>query len=254
MEIYDESSLTPYELLRQNNIIRNYEFMKACGLPVKPLVYIKQNKDKVTPDFTRKVESQKKFLELKKQLKKKTVKKTESTSENLIRKRQRISKYEEIKNKRYPKRGTRKNYKEADVPDEDIHNSKSKVNNISTHVKICSGGKPFKCTYCDYECIQKYNLVRHVKIHTGEKPFKCTYCDYECTQKTHLTRHLKFHSGEKPFKCTYCDYKCTQKSTLPRHVMTHTGEKPFKCAYCDYKCAQKSDLTRHVKTHTGEKN
>ncbi|XP_047143557.1 histone-lysine N-methyltransferase PRDM9 isoform X1 [Hydra vulgaris] len=537
MEIYDESVLTPYEIERQNNIISNYEFMKACGLPVKPLIYVKQNKVKleevynynsasdtsesnqededwksskakhklsncrVVPDFTRKVKSPKKFLELKKQLKKKTVKKTETTSfkrkyertfhpENLIRKRQRISKYEEIKNERYPKRGTRKNYKEADVPDEDhylfcescseffygdcpehgsllpladktvnydevqrsvatlpdgmvikesliphaglgvfaienfdvgvrfgpyqgkkirpdipkedldtsymweimkdgnvlyyidgkderysnwmryincsrieaeqnlvafqyhgeiyyrvykkvekgkeflvwygddyakdlgiinskkdIHqckmcgvcftaeiylishirhckiknrnfginklkngadikiteenikisednmenlvscsNSKSKVNNnITTHVKICSGGKPFKCTYCHYECTQKTNLTTHLRIHTGEKPFKCTYCDYECTNKYNLVRHVKLHTGEKPFKCTYCDYKCTQKTNLTTHLKIHTGEKPFKCTYCDYKCTQKSDLTKHLKIHTGEK-
>ena len=31
MEIYDWDTLTPFELNRQKNIIRNYEFMKACG-------------------------------------------------------------------------------------------------------------------------------------------------------------------------------------------------------------------------------
>ena len=35
MEIYDESELTPYEVERQNNIISNYEFMKACGMSIK---------------------------------------------------------------------------------------------------------------------------------------------------------------------------------------------------------------------------
>merc|ERR1712168_934266 len=42
VEIYDEETLTEFELNRQRNIIKNYEFMKACGLPVKPLVYVKR--------------------------------------------------------------------------------------------------------------------------------------------------------------------------------------------------------------------
>ena len=42
MEIYDEDTLNEFELQRQKNIIKNYEFMKACGLPVKPLIYVKR--------------------------------------------------------------------------------------------------------------------------------------------------------------------------------------------------------------------
>ncbi|XP_057300026.1 zinc finger protein 431-like [Hydractinia symbiolongicarpus] len=44
MEIYPEEDLTPYEIERQRNIVNNYEFMKSCGLPVKPLVYVKRKK------------------------------------------------------------------------------------------------------------------------------------------------------------------------------------------------------------------
>ena len=31
LEIYDEDTLNEFELKRQNNIIRNYEFFKLCG-------------------------------------------------------------------------------------------------------------------------------------------------------------------------------------------------------------------------------
>ena len=31
MEIYDEDQLTEYEVIRQRNIIANYEYMKSCG-------------------------------------------------------------------------------------------------------------------------------------------------------------------------------------------------------------------------------
>ena len=42
MEIYDEEDLSAFELQRQRNIIKNYEFMIACGLPTKLLIYVKR--------------------------------------------------------------------------------------------------------------------------------------------------------------------------------------------------------------------
>jgi len=44
MEIYDESELTELELERQRNIIKNHEFMKSCGLLVKPLIFVRRCK------------------------------------------------------------------------------------------------------------------------------------------------------------------------------------------------------------------
>lgn len=32
MEIYEEDQLTEYEVIRQRNIIANYEYMKSCGM------------------------------------------------------------------------------------------------------------------------------------------------------------------------------------------------------------------------------
>ena len=37
LEIYDEDTLNEFELKRQNNIIRNYEFFKLCGKNVNLL-------------------------------------------------------------------------------------------------------------------------------------------------------------------------------------------------------------------------
>eukprot|EP00794_Sanderia_malayensis_P019464 gene19464-21387_t len=50
MEIYDEDTLTEYEMKRQRNIISNYEFMKSCGLPVKPLIYVKNKSPNDMPE------------------------------------------------------------------------------------------------------------------------------------------------------------------------------------------------------------
>ena len=45
LEIYDEDTLNEFELRRQNNIIRNYEFFKLCGKNV----FLYSNHSK-TPD------------------------------------------------------------------------------------------------------------------------------------------------------------------------------------------------------------
>ena len=45
MEIYDEEVLSPFELVRQRNIIKNYEFMIACGK------FVNVRDDHVEPTF-----------------------------------------------------------------------------------------------------------------------------------------------------------------------------------------------------------
>ena len=36
MEIYNEKSPTPFELQRQKNLIKNYEYMISIGIPGAP--------------------------------------------------------------------------------------------------------------------------------------------------------------------------------------------------------------------------
>nr|AFK74885.1 transcription factor ZNF69 [Hydra vulgaris] len=281
MEIYDESVLTPSEIERQNNIINNYAFMKACGLPVKPLIYVKQNKVKLEKvhNYNSGSDTSESSLEdgdwksSKAKHKKLNCRVADIhqckkcgvcfTAEIYLISHIRRCK---IKNKSFEinklKNGadikiTEENIKISGENKENLlcrSNSKTKINNnLTTHIKLFPYGKPYECTYCDYECAHKSTLTTLVKIQTGEKPFKCTYCNYECIRKDVLTEHVKIHTGEKPFKCTYCDYECARKTNLTRHVKIHTGEKPFKCTYCDYECTQKGTLTAHVKIHTGEK-
>ena len=50
MEIYDWDTLTPGELIRQKNIIRNFKFMKKCGEFVENiLLYLTMKEDLNVP-------------------------------------------------------------------------------------------------------------------------------------------------------------------------------------------------------------
>lgn len=44
IEVYDEEDLCEFELRRQRNILANRDFMIQCGLPVRPLIFLKKQK------------------------------------------------------------------------------------------------------------------------------------------------------------------------------------------------------------------
>ena len=83
------------------------------------------------------------------------------------------------------------------------------------------------CPYCPYKTFQKCDLTKHIRIHSGERPFKCPLCDYSASQKSSLNTHIRIHTGEKPFKCDHCDYVTAHYSSLYNHKKIHISDKNF---------------------------
>lgn len=56
-----------------------------------------------------------------------------------------------------------------------------------------------------------------MRIHTGQRPYKCTYCDRAFTQSNDLTLHIRRHTGDKPYVCGICGDRFIQGTALATH-------------------------------------
>ena len=87
--------------------------------------------------------------------------------------------------------------------------------------------RPYACPVeaCDRRFSRSDELTRHIRIHTGQKPFQCRICMRSFSRSDHLTTHVRTHTGEKPFSCDTCGRKFARSDEKKRHAKVHLKQK-----------------------------
>lgn len=95
---------------------------------------------------------------------------------------------------------------------------------LESYVGHLKEHRQYLCLVCGKGFTQKSNLTCHVGVHTGVKPFRCPLCHKTFSQKATLQDHFNLHTGEKPHKCSHCAVLFTHKPGLRRHLMEIHGK------------------------------
>ncbi|XP_070707096.1 zinc finger and BTB domain-containing protein 26-like [Pempheris klunzingeri] len=99
---------------------------------------------------------------------------------------------------------------------------------LESYVGHLKEHRHFLCLLCGKGFSQRSNLTHHIRVHTGVKPFRCPLCHQTFSQKAKLQDHLNVHTGHKPHKCNYCAVHFAQKPGLRRHLKDVHGKSSLQ--------------------------
>ena len=129
--------------------------------------------------------------------------------------------------------------------------------NLSRHINLHTGAKPFICEYCARQFRDASALVVHVKIKHNDRsnlPHACDICNKRFCNKSSKDTHVLLHNADKKFMCDKCGNSFRTEFYLKRHETIHTGEKPFECTICSKKFRLHQILKMHMQSHFNERS
>ena len=92
---------------------------------------------------------------------------------------------------------------ENSSPSSEVSGKSSRYGSVTPPTQQ-SQPKTYTCEHCGKVFNAHYNLTRHMPVHTGARPFLCKVCGKGFRQASTLCRHKIIHTSEKPHKCETC--------------------------------------------------
>ena len=113
----------------------------------------------------------------------------------------------------------------------------------------------FKCPMCQKGFPFLYQMDRHVRYHVKEKLYKCSECDYKCVNKTGLTKHAKARHGKATEKIGKTSSTVIEEPEnlfiAHQNIKTEDGTTVHKCLFpgCSYQTRFSTNISKHKTRH-----